>query len=68
MHVKLSWKKIYRNSSNETTCRQRKKRITVSVSESLFKKESNCFTLPSYSFLSNTSGAIYAGVPTVDFG
>lgn len=25
-------------------------------------------TLPSYSCLSNTSGAMYAGVPTVDFG
>ena len=25
-------------------------------------------TLPSYSFFDNTSGAIYAGVPTVDFG
>ena len=25
-------------------------------------------TLPSYSFLSKTSGAMYAGVPTVDFG
>jgi len=25
-------------------------------------------TLPSYSFLSKTSGAIYAGVPTVEFG
>lgn len=25
-------------------------------------------TFPSYSCLSNTSGAIYAGVPTVDFG
>jgi hypothetical protein len=24
--------------------------------------------LPSYSFLDKTSGAIYAGVPTVDFG
>lgn len=24
--------------------------------------------MPSYSFFSNTSGAIYAGVPTVDFG
>lgn len=28
----------------------------------------NYVTLPSYSFLSNTSGAMYAGVPTVDFG
>jgi hypothetical protein len=26
------------------------------------------YTFPSYSFLSKTSGAIYAGVPTVDFG
>lgn len=26
------------------------------------------FTLPSYCCLSNTSGAMYAGVPTVDFG
>ncbi|MFS7947695.1 hypothetical protein Hanom_Chr06g00551251 [Helianthus anomalus] len=25
-------------------------------------------TFPSYSCLSNTSGAMYAGVPTVDFG
>lgn len=25
-------------------------------------------TLPSYLFLEKTSGAIYAGVPTVDFG
>jgi len=25
-------------------------------------------TLPSYSFFSNTSGAIYAGVPTVELG
>lgn len=26
------------------------------------------FTFPSYSFLVRTSGAMYAGVPTVDFG
>jgi len=25
-------------------------------------------TFPSYSFLDRTSGAMYAGVPTVDFG
>ena len=27
-----------------------------------------CNTFPSYSFFDRTSGAIYAGVPTVDFG
>jgi hypothetical protein len=35
------------------------------VDEKLLKIE---LTLPSYSFLERTSGAMYAGVPTVDFG
>ncbi|GAB2217145.1 hypothetical protein Droror1_Dr00000308 [Drosera rotundifolia] len=31
-------------------------------------RDVNIITFPSYSFLDRTSGAIYAGVPTADFG
>lgn len=43
-------------------------RISLTIYDFSSKDGSYKITLPSYSFLSKTSGAIYAGVPTVDFG
>jgi hypothetical protein len=46
----------------------------MSINHKNFKKRKKIkkmflsLTLPSYSFFDKTSGAIYAGVPTVDLG
>jgi hypothetical protein len=48
--------------------------VSRNMNSSTTKKVETCnpsmyvCTFPSYSFLRRTSGAMYAGVPTVDFG
>ena len=42
--------------------------INLQKKNNTMKLNNNHSTLPSYSCFNNTSGAIYAGVPTVDFG
>uniref|UniRef100_A0A0A9E667 Uncharacterized protein n=1 Tax=Arundo donax TaxID=35708 RepID=A0A0A9E667_ARUDO len=40
----------------------------TSITYNVTPHDQTSATLPSYSFLERTSGAMYAGVPTVDFG